>query len=361
MKYIKGFDGLRAFSIILVLLTHLGVFDSFRGGYFFENRMYPVFSGVTGVTVFFTLSGFLITRILFAERLATGSINLKNFYMRRFLRLLPPLLIFYTAIAILMYTGAIYATGKGFLLSFFYLYNFVFYQYYTPELGHTWSLAVEEQFYLLWPLVLFYCNTRKALLIAFGVITVCALAWYMPDFVVGWPGHYHPFKSLYNFKYGFIPAAAPIMAGCIAGIISLQYTKQAAQAIKKYRFVVLIKCLALYTSTLWMPAALLPICYILQAVSAAMFILWLFFNQDGFICKLLELKPAAYLGKISYSLYVYQGLFLTTGTGGTLFIQQFPQNLIFSLLCAVISYEFLEKRIARYRNSFRMAGNAGKQ
>lgn len=361
MKYIKGFDGLRAFSIILVLLTHLGVFDSFSGGYFFENRIYPVFLGVTGVTVFFTLSGFLITRILFAERLATSSISLKNFYIRRFLRLLPPLLIFYTAIAILMYTGAIYATGKGFFLSFFYLYNFVFYEHYTPELGHTWSLAVEEQFYLLWPLILFYCNTRKALLIAFGVIIVCVLALYMPDFLVGRPGHYYPFKSLYNFKYGFIPAAAPIMVGCIAGILSLQYTKQASQIIKKYRFVVLITCLVLYTSTLWVPVPLLPVCYILQAVSAALFILWLFFNQDSLICKLLELKTVAYLGKISYSLYVYQGLFLTTGTGGTLFIQQFPQNLIFSFVCAVISYEFIEKKIAKYRNSFRTAGNAANQ
>ncbi len=152
-KYIKGLNGIRAISLFMVLTTHLGIFDNVSGE-FFQNRLFNLFSGYAGVNIFFTLSGFLITRLLYTEKITFNGISLKNFYIRRFLRLLPPLLLFYIAIAVLMLAHAIPSTYKGFLISFFYLYNFVFHQYYTQELGHTWSLAVEEQFYILWPFVI---------------------------------------------------------------------------------------------------------------------------------------------------------------------------------------------------------------
>src|ERR1035437_4011289 len=100
MKYIRGFDGLRAFSIVFVLITHLGFWIN-HGIDNFEYSL--VFKGSSGVYIFFALSGFLITSILLREKEKNGHINFKNFFIRRFLRLLPTLLIFYMVLFLLFY------------------------------------------------------------------------------------------------------------------------------------------------------------------------------------------------------------------------------------------------------------------
>src|SRR5471030_2238740 len=98
MKYIRGYDGLRAISILMVMSSHLGLFSLLPNNDYIQNRLWLIISGTTGVNIFFTLSGFLITRILVQEKLAFKKISFKNFYIRRFLRLLPPLIIFYIGI-----------------------------------------------------------------------------------------------------------------------------------------------------------------------------------------------------------------------------------------------------------------------
>src|ERR1700712_5194662 len=149
-NYIKGFDGLRALSIIIVFVTHLGYIDRIPNPVS-AWRISMLCSGNTGVNIFFVLSGFLITRILLREKLVTGRISLKNFYIRRFLRLLPPLIVFYAVIVFLMGFGFIEPQWFGLTLSVFYLYNFVPHRYYSSELGPMWSLALEEQYYIFWP------------------------------------------------------------------------------------------------------------------------------------------------------------------------------------------------------------------
>ncbi len=149
MKYIKGYDSLRAVSILLVLFSHLGLYGLLPENDYIKDRVWSIISGTTGVQIFFTLSGFLITKILISEKNKFGNIHFKNFYIRRFLRLLPPLIFFYTTILFLMSTQQIQATKIGFLYSIFYAYNFVPKTYYTNELGHTWSLALEEQFHII--------------------------------------------------------------------------------------------------------------------------------------------------------------------------------------------------------------------
>ena len=84
-NYIKGFDGLRAFSILFVVLTHLGVYGILCHGEFYSRRVIMLINGTTGVNIFFAISGFLITTILLREKQAVGKINLKNFFARRFL------------------------------------------------------------------------------------------------------------------------------------------------------------------------------------------------------------------------------------------------------------------------------------
>ena len=113
---IKGFDTLRAFSILLVIITHLRFHDYFIGNTFKKDRLWSLISGLTGVQIFFSLSGFLITHLLVKEKLGIGRIDFKKFYVRRFLKLLPPLLFFYL---ISVYWNYIPLNVHGLLFSFF--------------------------------------------------------------------------------------------------------------------------------------------------------------------------------------------------------------------------------------------------
>jgi peptidoglycan/LPS O-acetylase OafA/YrhL len=90
----------------------------------------------------------------------------------------------------------------------------------------------------------------------------------------------------------------------------------------------------------------------LQAIGFGILILWIFHNQKSKLVGWMEMKPIVYLGKISYGIYVFQGLFLLTGPGSELKFQQFPLNIIFTLGLAVLSYHLFEKPILRYKNQF---------
>ena len=141
-------DGLRGIAILLVLGAH---FDSGQ----LES------GGVAGVKVFFTLSGFLITTLLLEEWSDYGHVRLRRFYARRALRLGPALLVVLTAVPLLDLAGFPVNTTPGMVAaSLFYVSNW--YLLFTAEdggyfwgaLGHTWSLSIEEQFYIVWPLLL---------------------------------------------------------------------------------------------------------------------------------------------------------------------------------------------------------------
>jgi peptidoglycan/LPS O-acetylase OafA/YrhL len=325
MKYIRGFDSLRAISIILVLSAHLGL----------------TISGGAGVMVLFTLSGFLITTILLREKEQKGTINFKNFYVRRFLRLLPPLIVFYIIISSLMTFNQIESTTVGFLFSFFYLYNFVPTQFYTNELGHTWSLALEEQFYLTWPFIINYI-TRKfsIILIIISIISLCVTCYYLiPELA-----------SSRNSRW-FIPAVAPIMVGCLVAI--LNYSNVRWKKLLSKNTILIFIAIICFAFPIYSPDLGLSFSIIIQPLGVALFLLWILYNQETRITKILDNRVLSYIGKISYGLYVYQGIFLGTGPGGRLLIQQFPYNIILVVLVASISYEFIEKPVLSFKSKFR--------
>ena len=176
MGHIKGFDGLRAFSIILVLLTHLGMLAHLPDTPFFRDRFRDIVSGGTGVNVFFTLSGFLITGLILREQARKGRIRLRSFYARRFLRLTPPFALF----MILLLTGitcSLYTVRPiGLIISFLYLYNYIPHFLLDGEISHTWSLAVEEQFYLVWPFLITLLPRRTLAMVALGAIALAVAA-----------------------------------------------------------------------------------------------------------------------------------------------------------------------------------------
>lgn len=146
LGYIPQIDGLRAISIGMVLLTHAN----------FQLGTY----GIIGVDVFFAISGFLITTLIMEEFSRTGTVSINKFYWRRAARLLPAL--FLLLIGVWIYSLLLSDVQRvqdirfEILASLFYFYNlaWLFEPIAQPVLGHMWSLAVEEQFYLIWPLVL---------------------------------------------------------------------------------------------------------------------------------------------------------------------------------------------------------------
>lgn len=172
MRHVAGLDGLRAIAVLAVVAFHAGPASWLVGGYL-------------GVDVFFVLSGFLITAILADEHGRSGRIGLGQFYLRRFLRLMPALallVVAYLAVAPIVWPeyGRSAHVRDG-LLSLGYLSDYAYAFWRVPEyLRHTWSLAVEEHFYLLWPLVLpFVLRLRKPanwLLAAYGLAAIWRLA-----------------------------------------------------------------------------------------------------------------------------------------------------------------------------------------
>ncbi len=178
LKHVKGLDTLRAFAVIFVLIAHWGphyyVYEPV--GHFISRIFVP--DGATGVYIFFTLSGFLITSILLNARFATDSPNrfsiLKNFIARRTLRIFPIYYIFICSLLVVFN----FADLRQYLVWFLtYTSNILCYKTNSwNSTSNTWTLAVEEQFYLFWPWLMLFVNRKYlkyvfTLTIAVGVIT----------------------------------------------------------------------------------------------------------------------------------------------------------------------------------------------
>ncbi len=150
LAHIPALDGLRGIAVLLVLAAHFPYIQGFWLSKAFWSLAQAGRAGYIGVDIFFVLSGFLITRLLLRERTSTGTISLFDFYARRSLRIFP---IYYLCIAA---TIGFFPTAPGAMASLL-AYGFNYYHAFNPApypLEHTWSLAVEEQFYLVWPFVM---------------------------------------------------------------------------------------------------------------------------------------------------------------------------------------------------------------
>lgn len=156
LGYQPSLDGFRGLAVILVVAGHAGL-------------PYMGYGGVVGVEVFFVLSGFLITRLLLEERTEYGRVDVKAFYLRRAYRLLPAL---FLLLAVVTVWNGITPT----LWTLGYAANVAKYRGVDlGVLGHTWTLAIEEQFYLAWPLLFVLLRSRRAVRVAATVAGVVLL------------------------------------------------------------------------------------------------------------------------------------------------------------------------------------------
>lgn len=345
MSHIKGLNAIRAFSIMLVVLNHMDAFQSILIPGIIDTRLAPMISGNFGVQVFFVLSGFLISHILLNERTRTGKINLKHFFARRFLRLAPPLLVFFLLIGIAVSQGYLSHTTDSLLYAVFYLYNFTPRELYASEMGHFWSLGVEEQFYLFWPFALTAIK-KVHFLIGFlcFLILVCSILITIKSHI--------PLDADYHVGRWFIPASGPILVGCLGAVLN-HYYRDRVQSLIRRNWLTIPFIFITYSFSLYVPVSLIPLGISIQSVAVILFILKIDHSQDRKWVQALEFAPLSYIGIISYGIYVYQGFFLRTGSGSELWFQQFPTNIMLTLTLAVLSYELFEKQVLKLKRKFK--------
>src|SRR5260221_2596508 len=177
-RRIAGLDGLRAISIALVLTGHLA-----GTKFCYPRAVYEQFGDLAnlGVRVFFVISGYLITALLLDEHHKTGSISLRQFYLRRTLRIFPAFFAFMAAIVLLNARGLIDLFPGDLLHAASFTMNYHYVRAWW--VGHLWSLSVEEQFYALWPAVLLLLGIRRGLkgaaiaLAAAPIVRVAIVLW----------------------------------------------------------------------------------------------------------------------------------------------------------------------------------------
>lgn len=298
--YRPALNGIRGVAILAVLGLH-----AFR----FPNK------GGLGVDLFFVLSGFLITALLLDERRTTGTISLRAFYRRRALRLLPALAVMlavYAAATALFAPERLSRTLVVIGLAGGYASNFAaaFDPGMVPHgLGHMWSLAQEEQFYLLWPLLLILLLRRwPRAIIPVLVTLICASMLERTLMSVFSVSHF-------RIEFGPDTRADPILIGCLCGVLYATGRLPKSLRDPRARRRSGIRCFALVVCSFF----ILPIPWVgpsltLFAAAAGVLVLVAATDDTG-IARMLAWSPLEYLGRISYSVYLWHAPMLAaTGT-----------------------------------------------
>ncbi len=341
--YIPGLDGVRALAVLLVMAAHFGLSRVVPGGF--------------GVTAFFFLSGFLITRLLIAESEASGRIHLKNFYLRRFARLYPALLFMLIGSTLLFAAFKLGGPTRGEMIAApFYGMNILLVLQ-SYGLGSTamswsplWSLAVEEHFYLLFPLVLVLAGARwKRAIGAVSVLILLVLLWRI-IIVFG--------TSLPSQTYTYVMTDAridSILWGCLASLLlHARSSLRTSPWLIGWRPAVLAGAVLLLTFLFRDAAFRQTIRYTAQGAALMVLVFNLYFNPVfGFVITTLEFPLLAWLGRLSYPLYLWHYVaadFWERLLGHSPWI--IPLSLVFSLALAVLSFYGIEKPARALRQRF---------
>ena len=338
MNRIQYLDGLRAISIIMVLIGH--------GAHSFCQETWVDFFGNShlGVMIFFNISGFLITTLLLNEIGKYEKIDLKAFYIRRSLRIFPVFYTYILVVFLLTYLGILIINKNDFFYASTYLWNYKEALSNIPGspdiwyLGHFWTLALEEQFYLFWPIALFVFGIKKIMRV---------LPYFLFIFPIIRIGSYFLFPELRG-QIGMMlhTMSDSILWGAYAAMLLFyekEFVKEKLEALSN-KFILggLLVFLFIISKTLsiyFKGAYTITIGITFEAISVSIFILYLvLYNPKVF--SFLNNKYMVYLGTLSYSLYIWQQLFLGSAPG-LLFV--FPYNYILCFFAAFISYNTVER------------------
>ena len=328
---IKGFNGIRAIAVLMVLITHFKLSDYL----FFNHDVSSITSGTTGVYIFFCLSGFLITYILLKELELKKIINIKYFLIRRILRLLPVMLLYCLIVFLLMIFGYIEYNLPSIVYALTYTTNFSLKKYYNPLLYHFWSLGVEEHFYLFYPFVFALKSKVKILIVLFILIMFSLIVKILQVNYILY------MKELTENYRWTIPSILPILMGAIMSL-SLTYSKIKSY-IENRKLLLLLIGVLLFINELFISniyVVKFGLNYLGQSIGISFILTFIFIQQESVFVKILETKPLVFIGKISYGLYIWHVLFAYLVFSKNLNIYL---GLLLSFITSIVSYYTIEK------------------
>jgi peptidoglycan/LPS O-acetylase OafA/YrhL len=278
MSRIQSLDGIRAVAILLVIACHC-----FRGGVFVATL------GDLGVRLFFVLSGFLITTILLAEQGKYGRISLRRFYWRRFLRICPAYWFFLAfAVGVSILGGAGIARGD-LAAGLLYVAN---YRSLPWMIAYTWSLSVEEQFYALWPVLLVVAGVARTSQRAFVPLAIAPVV------------RFYWFAETGPEAFGFVSNADALAPGCLLAMWRSRLWSVAGRVIESRLFA--FACIGVVVAVESLAASVPVLEVSIGRTVIALAFAALIDHAMRRPPQILNLTPAAYLGRISYSLYLFQ-------------------------------------------------------
>ncbi len=336
-------DGIRAVAVVAVLVGHAQAIRGERLGS----------GGVIGVYVFFVLSGFLITALLVEESRRNGAVSLPRFYARRALRLLPALFLVLAAVGLVAAfrpeNGSAVRSAKAIPAALLYYGNLVSAHSGCEALGylaHTWSLSVEEQFYLLWPLVFVLAGRRSRALLVVAVTGAVASA--------AWRAYLWPQPNECRVGHAPDAQADALLVGCVTALVLYAATPAARDRLARAARVLLVPATAwLVVEAAWAPGGA-AFAYrfgnVLVGLASAVLVLYVVLGTGG---GPLAAPAAVAVGRRSYGIYLWHvvvlGVFATNGFSAN---ESVLAMLVLTPLLAWLSYRYVEAPVLRRKDRF---------
>tara|TARA_B100000427_G_scaffold326490_1_gene335264 strand:+ start:8576 stop:10561 length:1986 start_codon:yes stop_codon:yes gene_type:complete len=356
LDYRPEIDGLRAIAILSVIFYHSEI-------YLFQNKFLS--GGFLGVDIFFVISGYLITLIILNEKKITGNFSLKKFYIRRLRRLMPALTVvclttFAFGYFILLPSGLI-ELSKSSIFSLFYLSNFYFYfsqfSYGTESvllkpLLHTWSLGVEEQFYIVFPIffliILNKLKNRVLTLLSFFIILNLIAVQFLGNLnfrnIIDENLLFYAPTKFTDF-YFITSRFWELLSGSLIAYLNfnnkyIQKNKSTYSFFPYLGLIIIIFSLIFFKVDFYHPSILTA----LPIIGTCLIIL--FVSKNTFIYKLLSSKILVWIGLMSYSLYLWHYPLFAFNRYLTFEPNTFIRQLIIGILLffiGYISYKYIEQ------------------
>jgi peptidoglycan/LPS O-acetylase OafA/YrhL len=349
-SYLPSLDGFRAISIILVIVFH----------FLISYKSHPYFDNVAnvGVQFFFVISGFLITTLLIKEQLKTGKISLKKFYVRRICRILPVAYLFLTLILLAKFLLPQHLNLVFIIASFFFVRNY----FMTPTgvnhlTTHYWSLSVEEQFYIIFP-VLLKVNFRLYVCFLFAIISMSLLGNILINF--------HIINTEKNHAFDLVFYSINQFGGmAIGSITSILLIKGIIPDVSKYvTFKITLLFILIFILCIDGPFRILK--NLLISCSFAVILVLCLRASNTIYYRFLNHPTIKFVGILSFSLYIWQQPFTLNlhFFNTTHYVQSFSDKRVINLLIilsslvslcivAYISYFYYEKRFLKLKQKFK--------
>jgi peptidoglycan/LPS O-acetylase OafA/YrhL len=338
-SHLPGLDGLRGVSIIIVILSH----------FFVHTRYAKSITGSIGVWTFFVISGFLITTLLIKEKITTGNISLKKFYIRRLFRIIPVAYLFIVVLLVINYFQHLGIGKMPFIAAALFLKNLPVHIFSSWYLGHFWSLSVEEQFYLTFPFILVY-SFRNYLKVIIGLIIIIPIIEYL---------------GLNNIGVFYTNRIVHVIAFVIINLLgnSVCILLGSLTSVLLFKKIIVIKDTFL---TRYLGLILFVLAILLCTETSPIFIsnaeILLFpiliglvivfnLNPNGIFTKILGNKVLVYLGILSYSLYIWQQLF-DNSQAWIIHSNSALLHAIVLFIVANASYYLYERSFLKLKNRF---------